>query len=128
MATPGIIFELTEERKAYAIRYVEEGGLFKSRLADFMEISRPTLDRVLNENPDFFTSLKRANAVFCKTIIDLVKKKNPTFLLRSKYRDEFDDSIRLTNYDPQEQIKLMTELMDRDSDDDNEAAKTSTTT
>ena len=119
MATTGIPYVLTEETKEHAIYYVEESGLYKNRLANFLGISRPTLDKVLEENEDFFTSLKRADAQFCKNLIIFVKKKNPTFLLKTKYRDEFDDSIRLTSYDPEEQIKKMVSLMDCDSDDIN---------
>lgn len=91
MATPGIPFELTEETKQFAIKYVEEGGLFKNRLADFLSISRPTLDRVLEENDDFFTTLKHADAVFCKNLITQVSKKDPIFILRTRYKEEFDD-------------------------------------
>ena len=118
MATTGIPYVLTEETKEHAIYYVEESGLYKNRLANFLGISRPTLDKVLEENEDFFTSLKRADAVFCKSLIDLVKKKNPSFLLKTKYREEFDDSIRLSSYNPEEQIKKMVALMDSDSDEE----------
>jgi len=118
MATPGVSFEITDDIKTFAVKYVEESGFYKNRLADFLGISRPTLDKVLEENNDFFTSLKRADAVFCKSLIDLVKKKNPSFLLKTKYREEFDDSIRLSSYNPEEQIKKMVALMDSDSDEE----------
>src|SRR3990167_10632169 len=118
MALQVVTYELTEENKDYAVRYCQQGGFYKNRLADFLGISRPTLDKLLEENPDFFTSLKRADAVFCKSLIDLVKKKNPSFLLKTKYREEFDDSIRLSSYNPEEQIKKMVALMDSDSDEE----------
>ena len=117
MATPGISYELSENDREYAIKYVEEGGYYKNRLADFLGISRPTLDKLLEENPDFFTALKRADAVFCKSLIDLVKKKNPSFLLKTKYREEFDITLRMTAYDPEEEIKKLAALMDSDSEE-----------
>jgi len=119
MATPGIPYELTEETKQYAVKYVEESGLFKNRLADFLSISRPTLDRVLEENEDFFTALKRADSVYCKSLIDIVSKKNPIFILRTKYRAEFDEKNVFT-FDPEVEFqrtkKLMMELT-HDSDE-----------
>jgi hypothetical protein len=118
MATPGIPFELTEESKRQALIYVESSGFFKNRLSNFLSISRPTLDRILEDDNNFFTSIKRADAVFCQSLIDLVKKKNPAFLLKTKYREEFDTSIRFINYEPEEQIRKMTELMDSESDED----------
>jgi Mn-dependent DtxR family transcriptional regulator len=39
MATPGIIFRLTDTDKEHAVKYVEESGFFKNRLADFLGIS-----------------------------------------------------------------------------------------
>lgn len=91
MAIPGIPCEITEEAKQHAVKYVEESGLFKNRLADFLSISRPTLDRVLEKNEDFFTALKRADAVFCNKLIAQVSKKDPIFILRTRYKEEFDD-------------------------------------
>jgi hypothetical protein len=117
MATPGIPFELTEEIKRQAIVYVESTGLFKNRLSNFMGVSRPTLDRVLEQDDDFFTRLKIADSKFCQSLIESVKKKNPAFLLKTKYREEFDTSVRFINYDPEEQIRKMVEMMDSDSDE-----------
>lgn len=110
MALPGINFELTEESKQHAIKYVEESGLYKTRLADFLSISRPTLDKILDENPDFFTALKRADAIFCKSLINEAKKKNPFFILRTKYREEFNDAFNAP-FDPQEELRKMRELI-----------------
>lgn len=115
MATQGVTFELTEEIVEYAIKYTEASGFYKSRLADFLGISRVTLDKLLDENPDFFTSLKMADAKFCKTLIERVSLKNPIFILRTRYKEEFNDTARL--YDPEEQIQRMVELMDTDSDE-----------
>lgn len=104
MATTGITFELTEESKQHAVKYVEESGLFKNRLADFLGISRPTLDKLLEEDQDFFTSLKRADAIFCKNLITEVKRKNPFFILRTKYRAEFNDVLKI-GFDPEVAIR-----------------------
>lgn len=90
MATSGITFELTEKEKELAVKYVEESGLFKNRLADFIGISRPTLYKLLEEDTDFFTRLKRADTIFCKSLIVSVKKKDPMFLLKKKYIEEFN--------------------------------------
>lgn len=89
MATQGITFELTEKEKELATKYVEESGFYKNRLADYLGISRPTLYKVLEENDDFFTHLKRADAIFCKSLIESIKKKDPAFILRTKFREEF---------------------------------------
>ena len=115
MALQGVTYELTEENKGYAIKYVEESGLYKNRLSYFLGISRPTLDKLLDEDTDFFTSLKRADAIFCKKLIDAVSKKNPIFILRTRYKEEFNDNARL--YDPEEQIQRMVELMDSETDE-----------
>ena len=115
MATQGVTFELTEEIKEYAIKYTEASGFYKSRLADFLGISRVTLDKLLDENPDFFTNLKMADSRFCKMLIERVSLKNPIFILRTRYKEEFNDTTRL--YDPEEQIQKMIELMDTDSDE-----------
>lgn len=110
MATPGITFTLTEESRQHSIKYVEKSGLYKSRLADFLTISRPTLDKVLDEDPDFFTTLKRADAIFCKRLIETVAKKNPTFLLKTKYREEFNDNTP-HGFDPAEELERIRQLI-----------------
>lgn len=91
MAITGITYELTEETKQQAIRYVEESGYYKNRLAHFLGISRPTLDKILKENEDFFTALKHADSIFCKSLINTAIKKDPIFILRTRYREEFDE-------------------------------------
>ncbi|OGH15980.1 MAG: hypothetical protein A3F30_02475 [Candidatus Levybacteria bacterium RIFCSPHIGHO2_12_FULL_37_12] len=111
MAMSGVKIELTEKDKEFAIRYVEESGFYKTRLADFLEVSRPTLDKILEENPDFFTSLKRADAVFCKNLIDVVRKKTPTFILRTKYREEFNDTLKF-GFDPEAEIQRIKKIID----------------
>lgn len=110
MAKPGINFELSEESKNQAIRYVEESGFYKNRLADFLGISRPTLNKLLEEDSDFFTAIKAADAVFCKNLIEVVKRKNPIFILRTKYRDEFNE--KGTIYDPEIEIKRVKALLE----------------
>lgn len=117
MATPGIPFELTEDTRKHAIRYVEDSGLFKNRLAAFMGISRPTLDKVLDEHPDFFTQLQRADAVFCKSLIDSVRKKNPMFILKTKYRDEFNEMFSI-NFDPETAIQKVKEILETNTSKD----------
>src|SRR3990172_10553834 len=111
MALQGVTYELTEENKDYAVRYCQQGGFYKNRLADFLGISRPTLDKLLEENPDFFTSLKRADAVFCKNLIDVVRKKTPTFILRTKYREEFNDTLKF-GFDPEAEIQRIKKIID----------------
>ncbi len=116
MATPGIPFELSEESKQHAIKYVEESGLYKNRLADFLGISRPTLDKVLEENPDFFTTLKRSDAIFCKNLIDGVKKKNPYLILRTKYSEEFPEAKNTVGYDPEFELQRLKQTIDESVD------------
>ncbi len=111
MAIPGITFELSDKDKEFAIKYVESSGLYKNRLADFLGVSRPTLDKVLNEDKDFFTSLKKADAIFCKNLIDVVSKKNPFLILRTKYRDEFNDTVKV-GFDPEDEIRKVKELIE----------------
>jgi hypothetical protein len=112
MATPGIPFELTEETKQHALRYVEDSGLFKNRLSAFLGVSRPTLDRLLDDNPDFFTQLQRADAIFCKSLIESVKKRNPIFILKTKYRDEFNEVFSV-NFDPETAIQKVKEILEQ---------------
>ncbi len=102
---------LDPKTKELAIRYVMATGFFKKRLADYLGISRPTLDRILEGNPDFFTQLKAADAVFCKDLVLLTKKKNPTFLLKARYREEFNDNFRIGPYDPEEEIKKILNII-----------------
>ncbi len=111
MATPGITFELTEESKQHALKYVEESGFYKNRLADFLSISRPTLDKLLEEDVDFFTSIKRADAIFCKSLIDGVKKKNPYLILKAKYSEEFHETLKF-GFDPEVEIQKVKQLIE----------------
>ncbi|HIH13443.1 TPA: hypothetical protein HA242_07005 [Candidatus Woesearchaeota archaeon] len=89
MATQGITFELTEKEKEFAIKYVEESGFYKNRLADYLGVSRPTVYKLLEEDTNFFTQLKRADAIFCKSLIVAIKKKDPVFILKTKFKEEF---------------------------------------
>lgn len=86
-------------------------GFYKSRLASYLGISRPTLDKILKENPSFFTTLQAADSVFCKDLIIRTAKKNPAFLLKTKYKNEFDDKINI-QIDPEEEIKKIAKLID----------------
>lgn len=106
---------LDQQIKKLAIRYVAETGFFKNRLAAYLTVSRPTLDKVLEENPDFFTELKAADALYCKELINLVKKKNPIFLLKTRYREEFNDDFRLGSYDPEEEIHKLLKIIEENS-------------
>lgn len=103
---------LTQEIKDFAIRYVAATGFYKNRLAEYLCISRPTLDKILEEDQSFFTQLKSADALFCKDLIVRTAKKNPAFILKTKYKEEFDDSSRLQGIDPEEEIKRLARIID----------------
>ncbi len=103
---------LNSKVKDLAVRYVAETGFFKNRLANYLTISRPTLDKIFEEDPDFFTHIKAADALFCKDLVLEVKKKNPTFLLKTRYREEFDDNFRMGAYDPEEEIKKVAKFIE----------------
>lgn len=111
MAEPGIKFELTVEQKNMAVAYVKATGLFKNRLADFLSISRPTLDRLFEDDPDFFTQVKASDAHFCQSLIEVAAKKNPFFLLRTKYPEEFGERIKI-GFDPEEAIQQVKEIIE----------------
>lgn len=80
-------------------------GFYKTRLAEYLGISRPTLDKILENDPRFFTVLKAADATFCKDLIINTARKNPAFLLKTKYREEFDENRPAS--DPVETINEM---------------------
>lgn len=71
----GIKMQLLYEEKKKAYMYVLVSGFYKVRLAQFLSISRPTLDRMLHDDPHFFTQLQAADAEFCKKLIMQVAKK-----------------------------------------------------
>ncbi len=108
---------LDKKTKEFAVRYVMETGFFKIRLANFLGISRPTLDKILEEDKGFFTAIQAANAVFCKDLILRVKQKNPTFLLKTRFKYEFDDKLKVGAYDPEEEIKKLAQLIDSECPD-----------
>ena len=83
---------LEKTTKQLAVKYVVATGFYKSRLAGYLGISRPTLDKILAEDSSFFTTLQAADAVFCKDLIINTAKKNPAFLLKTKYKEEFDEN------------------------------------
>jgi len=117
MATSGIKFELTEKDKKHAIKYVEESGFFKNRLANFLDISRPTLDKILDEDTTFFTDIKHADAIFCKDLIKIVQKKNPVFILNTKYREEFNNTLKV-GFDPEVAIQEVKKLLEENTTTD----------
>lgn len=102
---------LSDENRELAVRYVVATGFYKNRVANYLGISRPTLDKVFKEDLSFFTQLKAADAVFCKNLIINTANKNPAFLLKTKYREEFDDSARIS-VDPEEEIKKLISIID----------------
>lgn len=104
---------LDSENKELAIRYVTATGFFKYRVASYLGISRPTLDRIFKEDPSFFTQLKAADAVFCKNLIIRTAKKNPSFILKTKYKEEFDDKFRFGAFDPEKEIQKIARLIDQ---------------
>lgn len=103
---------LDEKNRDLAIRYVVATGFYKSRVASYLGISRPTLDKIFKEDPSFFTQLKGADAVFCKDVIIKTANKNPAFILKTKYKEEFDDKIRFEGLDPEEEIKKIAKIID----------------
>lgn len=103
---------LTQEIKDFAIKYVAATGFYKSRLSNYLCISRPTLDKILEEDPQFFTQLKSADALFCKDLIVRTAKKNPAFILKTKYKDEFDDNANSQIFDPEEEIRKLAQIID----------------
>jgi hypothetical protein len=110
MAEPGVKFELTEEQKNMAVAYVKGTGLFKNRLANFLGVSRPTLNRLFEDDPDFFTQVKASDAQFCQNLIEAAAKKNPFFLLRTKYPEEFGERVKI-GFDPEEAIQQVKEII-----------------
>ncbi len=87
-------------------------GFYKSRVASYLGISRPTLDKIFEKDPLFFTQLKGADAVFCKDVIIKTASKNPAFILKTKYKEEFDDKERFGAIDPEEEIKKIAKIID----------------
>lgn len=84
---------LSDYEKRNAVMYVELCGFRKNRLAKYLGISRPTLDKILKNDDDFFTQIKAANENFCKDLINLVKIKNPVFLLEKMFPEEFGENV-----------------------------------
>lgn len=104
--------QLLYEEKKKAYMYVLVSGFYKVRLAQFLSISRPTLDRMLHDDPHFFTQLQAADAEFCKKLIMQVAKKNPTFILKTKYRTEFPDNSTISIKDSRDDIGKMKQYID----------------
>lgn len=100
---------IDSKTKELAVKYVVATGFYKSRLAEYLGISRPTLDKILEEDFSFFTTLKAADSVFCKNLILNTAKKNPAFLLKTKYGEEFNENK--PNFDPVGDLnKIMTKI------------------
>lgn len=106
---------LNTKTKELAIMYVMATGFFKKRLADYLGVSRPTLDKILSQDSDFFTQVKAADSVFCKDLVLMTKKKNPMFLLKTKYREEFSDNFKMGTYDPEEEIQKLMKIIHENS-------------
>lgn len=101
---------LDSRDKKLAIKYVVATGFYKSRLASYLGISRPTLDKILEEDASFFTALKAADSVFCKDLIINTARKNPAFILKTKYKEEFDEDK--PTFDPVDGLNQMLKKID----------------
>jgi len=112
MAKTGETYILSDEQKELALLYVRASGFYKTRLAAYLKISRPTLDRVIKDDAVFFTDLESASADFCKELIERVKEKDPKFILRTRYREEFNDSVKFEKYDPEVVIQNALKTID----------------
>lgn len=82
----------SKKQKQLAIQYVKTSGLWKIRLAKYLGISRTTLDKVIRKDKSFWTQLEMADAEFCSANI---RKAKPDFILRTKYREEFPENVKL---------------------------------
>ncbi len=47
-------------------------------------------------------------------MIDGVKKKNPFLILRTKYREEFNDTLRI-GFDPEEEIQRVKRILEAET-------------
>lgn len=86
-----IVVEPNSYMEVMAINYVMQTGFYKLRLADFLEITFKTLDRILKDQPDFYNKLKKAEAIYVGNLISNANVKNPIDILKTKYRKEFPD-------------------------------------
>lgn len=95
--------KLSEEEKRQAILYIKKSGFYKNRLADYLGIARNTLYRILDDDPKFYTRIKKANAFFCS---NLIKKADTKFLLKNMFNEEFQDKMTLEHkINPKEEMK-----------------------
>lgn len=108
---------LDKKTKEMTLKYVMATGFYKTRVADYLAISRPTFDKILENDPVFFTALKAADAVFCKDLIMLTAKKNPSFLLKTKYKDEFNDDNPHPDFNPEEELKKIDKIIQKYASD-----------
>lgn len=86
---PKTIF--TEQQKHMAIKYVEDSGLYKIRIADLLGVDRKTFDKILKQDKEFKINLDRADSIF---FANLVSRAKPEFILRNRFPDEFPDPPR----------------------------------
>lgn len=86
---------LTDEQKKAAIQYVQLSGLYMLRLAKFLRISYPTLQKIFKEDQTFFKEIEAAEADFIQNVVKAVHEKRPDFILKSKYADEFPDRLQV---------------------------------
>ncbi len=100
---------LSDKSKELAIKYVEATGFYKNRLAKFLGISRPTLDNIFDNDLEFFTQIELADSIFCKGVIERVRDKNPSFILKTKYREEFNENAVI--FDPISELKKISDLI-----------------
>lgn len=85
--------EITKNQRDLAVKYVKVSGFWRQALADYLEISKPTLLQILKEDGGFLTALQAADAEFRKEIVELTKVKRPDFILKTKYREEFPEKV-----------------------------------
>jgi len=103
--------EISKEQRDLAVKYVKVSGFWRQALADYLEISKPTLLQILKKDDSFLTALQAADAEFRKEIIELAKVKRPDFILKTKYREEFPEKFEVEHSID----KRLEEFLDRQS-------------
>lgn len=103
--------KITKEQRDLAVKYVKVSGFWRQALADYLEISKPTLLQILKQDEGFLTALQAADAEFRKEIVELTKAKRPDFILKTKYREEFPEKVEVEH----SVDKRLEEFLDRQS-------------